>query len=123
MKSAVIDWITPKGQSLNPHIPRNAKAGRGFNHERTGTLLCPTGLDWTHPEYVPELPSRFSFKESPLRTKTKLINGQIQVAGDQWPVFLYANYMYDAEDPWNGLLRSGLLVSVSPSTTVQLMLW
>jgi hypothetical protein len=45
-------------------------------------------------------------------TKTKLISGQIQPAGDQWPVFLYANYSYDTEDPWNGLLRSGLLVSV-----------
>ena len=45
--------------------------------------------------------------------KTKLVSGQIQVAGDQWPVFLYANYTYDAEDPWNGLLWSGLLVSVS----------
>jgi hypothetical protein len=38
---------------------------------------------------------------------------RIQVSGDQWPVFLYANYTYNAEDPWNGLLRSGLLVSVS----------
>ena len=54
-----------------------------------------------------------SFKNAMLRTKTKLMNGQIQVAGDQWPVFLYVDYMYDPEDPWNGLLRSGLLVSVS----------
>ncbi|KIM63455.1 hypothetical protein SCLCIDRAFT_53690, partial [Scleroderma citrinum Foug A] len=35
----------------------------------------------------------------------------LQVAGDQWPIFLYANYTYDVEDPWNGLLQSGLLVS------------
>ena len=47
------------------------------------------------------------------RTRTKLANGEIQVAGDHWPIFLYANYTYDSEDPWNGLLRSGLLVSVS----------
>ena len=47
------------------------------------------------------------------RTRAKLVNGEIQVAGDQWPVFLYADYSYDAEDPWNGLLRSGLLVAVS----------
>ena len=47
------------------------------------------------------------------RTKAKLCNGQLQVAGDLWPIFLYADYSYDAEDPWNGLLRSGLLVSVS----------
>ncbi|KIJ58642.1 hypothetical protein HYDPIDRAFT_102277 [Hydnomerulius pinastri MD-312] len=108
MKGAIIDWITPKGQSLNPQIPRNVKSGRGFNHKRTGTLLCPAGLDWANNE-----------------TRLKLVNGQIQVAGDQWPVFLYANYTYDAEDPWNGLLCSGLLVSAfkhiftSPSSVDQ----
>ncbi|KIJ09521.1 hypothetical protein PAXINDRAFT_17395 [Paxillus involutus ATCC 200175] len=74
---------------LEPPHPRNVKSGRGFNHERTGALLCPAGLDWANNE-----------------TKLKLVNGQIQVAGDQWPVFLYANYTYDAEDPWNGLLLS-----------------
>lgn len=36
------------------------------------------------------------------------------VRGDQWPIFIYAGYSYDPEDPWNGLLRSSLLVSVSP---------
>ena len=30
MKGAIIDWITPKGQILNPHIPHNVKCGRGF---------------------------------------------------------------------------------------------
>ncbi|KIK25264.1 hypothetical protein PISMIDRAFT_9647 [Pisolithus microcarpus 441] len=25
MKATVIDWITPKGQTLSPHIPRNVK--------------------------------------------------------------------------------------------------
>ena len=47
------------------------------------------------------------------RTRAKLANSEIQVAGDQWPIFLYANYNYDPEDPWNGLLHSGLLVLVS----------
>ncbi|KAI5987823.1 hypothetical protein EDD15DRAFT_2173034 [Pisolithus albus] len=108
MKGAIIDWITPKGQSLSPHIPRNVKSGRGFNHECTGALLCPAGLDWTN-----------------IQTRTKLMNGEIQVPGDQWPVFLYADYSYDPEDPWNGLLRSGLLVSAykhiftSPSSVDQ----
>lgn len=35
------------------------------------------------------------------------------VAGDQWPIFLYHGYCYDSEDPWNGLFRSTILVSVS----------
>ncbi|KIM61426.1 hypothetical protein SCLCIDRAFT_25911 [Scleroderma citrinum Foug A] len=51
MKGAIIDWITPKGQSLTLHIPWNVKSGRGFNHERTGALLCPTGLDWNNTKY------------------------------------------------------------------------
>ena len=52
MKGPIIDWITPKGQSLTPHIPRNVKAGRGFNHDRTGALLCPAGLDWNNVAWV-----------------------------------------------------------------------
>ncbi|KAI5984589.1 hypothetical protein EDC04DRAFT_2873841 [Pisolithus marmoratus] len=108
MKGAIIDWITPKGQSLSPHIPCNMKSGRGFNHECTGALLCPAGLDWTN-----------------IQTRMKLMNGEIQVPGDQWPVFLYAGYTYDLDDPWNGLLHSGLLVSAykhiftSPSSVDQ----
>ncbi|KAF8836929.1 hypothetical protein BDN67DRAFT_910194, partial [Paxillus ammoniavirescens] len=53
----------------------NIKSGRGFHHEHTVALLCPAGLDWNKSD--------------------KLINGQIQVTGDQWLVFLYANYTYD----------------------------
>jgi hypothetical protein len=37
------------------------------------------------------------------RTKAKLQSGEIIVTGDQWPLFLYADYHYDSEDPWNGL--------------------
>jgi len=93
LKGAVLDWITPKGQALIPPLSRNVKSDRGFNHERTGALLCPAGLDWSNQE-----------------TKDKLRSGELAVSGDQWPIFLYAGYTYDAEDPWNGLLRSSLLV-------------
>ncbi|KAI6010323.1 hypothetical protein EDC04DRAFT_2871211 [Pisolithus marmoratus] len=94
MKAAIIDWITLKGQTLIPHIPRNVKTGQGFHHKCTATLLCPTGYEWENAE-----------------TKVKLHSGQLQVAGDQWPLFLYADYSDDTDDPWNGLLHSGLLVS------------
>jgi hypothetical protein len=47
------------------------------------------------------------------RVKEKLREGTILVAGDQWPIVLYAGYRYDPEDPWNGLLRSNILVNVS----------
>lgn len=46
------------------------------------------------------------------RVKEKLRSGEMAVSGDQWPVFLYYGYNYDPEDPWNGLFRSTLLISV-----------
>ena len=50
LKGAILDWITPRGQPLNPSLSRNVKIDRGFHHERTGALLCPVGLDWSNNE-------------------------------------------------------------------------
>lgn len=50
LKGAVIDWITPMGQTLTPPLTRNKKDDRGFKHERTGALLCPIDLDWSNSE-------------------------------------------------------------------------
>jgi hypothetical protein len=50
LKGAILDWITPRGQSLNPPLARNIKSDRGFHHERTGALLCPAGFDWSEVE-------------------------------------------------------------------------
>ncbi|KAG2051253.1 hypothetical protein BDR06DRAFT_983656 [Suillus hirtellus] len=92
LKSAVLDWISPKGDTIQPHLHRNSKIDRGFNHELTGSLLCPAGMDWNNPE-----------------TKENLWSGETLVCRDQWPIFLYAQYTYDLDDPWCGLLRSRLL--------------
>ncbi|KAG1886261.1 hypothetical protein F4604DRAFT_1878077 [Suillus subluteus] len=94
LKSAVLNWIAPKGAAIRPPLHRNSKINRGFNHELTGSLLCPAGLDWKDPE-----------------TRENLRSGKMSVCGDQWPIFLYTHHTYDADDPWCGLLRSRLLVS------------
>ena len=52
MGSPIVDWITPKGQSLVPHIPWNTKSGHGLNHNHTGAFLCPAGLDWKNIKWV-----------------------------------------------------------------------
>ncbi|KAG1749185.1 hypothetical protein EDD22DRAFT_981850 [Suillus occidentalis] len=77
-----------------PPLSRNIKSDRGFNHEVTGALLCPAGLDWFNAE-----------------TKESLKSGETTVRGDQWPMFIYAGYDYDPEDPWKGLLKSEILIS------------
>ena len=50
LKGAVLDWVTPRGQSLVPPLACNVKVDCGFNHEQTGAVLCPAGLDWSNPE-------------------------------------------------------------------------
>ncbi|KAJ3537562.1 hypothetical protein NMY22_g5540 [Coprinellus aureogranulatus] len=92
LKSAVIDWISP-ADGLRPPLHRNSKTDRGFFHEVTGALLCPTSLDWTDPE-----------------VKNQLKNKEIITSGDDWPVFLYCDEKFDSADPWRGLLRGRLLV-------------
>lgn len=52
LKSAILDWISPKGEAIQPPLHRNSKIDRGFNHELTGSLLCPAGLDWSDSQYV-----------------------------------------------------------------------
>ncbi|KAG6913971.1 hypothetical protein DXG01_003232 [Tephrocybe rancida] len=94
LKSVIIDWIMPAGKSLTPLISRHIKTDRGFHHERTGELLCPTGKDWSDPI-----------------VRQKLNSGETLVQGDEWPVFIYAGYSYDSEVPWTGAFRSTLLLN------------
>jgi hypothetical protein len=118
MKSTVIDWITPPGQNLSPPLSRKVKTTRGFHHERTSALLCPAGVDWSVPKYalLYQSPARCSQQVDSMKTKLK--SGEMSVWGDQWPLFLYADLAYDPDDPWNGLLRSQLLVAVCENYSV-----
>jgi len=93
LKSAIVDWLSPPGVPLHPPIARNIKTDRGFNHEVTGALLCPAGVDWSN-----------------LEVREKLRTGELSVSGDQWPLLLYKDYRFDENDPWQGLLRSVILV-------------
>jgi hypothetical protein len=40
------------------------------------------------------------------RVKEKLRSGELNVSGDQWPVFLYSGYNHDPHDPWHGLFKA-----------------
>ncbi|KAG2050583.1 hypothetical protein BDR06DRAFT_983905 [Suillus hirtellus] len=89
LKSAVLEWLVPRGQAVIPPLFWNIKSDCRFNHEVTSALL-----------FVIISP----------RTKQSLKSGETAVHGDQWPMFLYAGYDYDPEDPWKGLLKSKILI-------------
>ncbi|TEB36975.1 hypothetical protein FA13DRAFT_1622502, partial [Coprinellus micaceus] len=93
LKAAVVDWITPLNEVLKPPLQRNVKSDRGFLHPRTGELLCPVNMDWNDTKIRRELKS-----------------GHLVPSGDMWPRFLFRNYEYNTSDPWDGLLRSAILV-------------
>lgn len=44
--------------------------------------------------------------------KEKLKSGELHVKGYQWPIFLYADLIYDRDNPWDGLLRNNIIVTV-----------
>jgi len=43
----------------------------------------------------------------------KLSSSEMPVQGDQWPMLVYADQVYDPCEPWEGLFRSKILVWVS----------
>lgn len=45
MKGPILDWLSAS-EVLTPSLHRRNKSPRGYNHPRTGALLCPTGLEW-----------------------------------------------------------------------------
>src|ERR1700759_3107887 len=47
------------------------------------------------------------------RTKEQLRSTDTMISGDQWPLFVYSGCEFDPEDPWRGLFKSSILVSVS----------
>jgi len=57
------------------------------------------------------IPSRVLTRQS--RIRAKLVSGEMAVRGDQWPLLVYARQEFDAEEPWDGLFRSELLIWVS----------
>ncbi|KZP11148.1 hypothetical protein FIBSPDRAFT_962474 [Athelia psychrophila] len=94
LKTGIVDWITPRGQALTPTLFRNNKSDRGFNHPRTGELLCPAAWDW-----------------SDEAVKRGLRSGERAIPGEQWPAFIYEDNQYDSTNPWQGLFRGALLVT------------
>jgi hypothetical protein len=86
---------------------------RGFHHDTTGALLCPTSLDWDDPAFASLVHAHFHDSSLFFSVRDQLRSGELTIPGDQWPIFIWADQKYDPEDPWKGLLKGRLLVSVS----------
>ncbi|KAG1739740.1 hypothetical protein EDB19DRAFT_1895445 [Suillus lakei] len=81
------------------------KGASGARGDNTKTLKSAI-LKWLVPRGQAVIPPL----SRNIKTKQSLKSGETAVRGDQWPIFLYAGYVYDPEDPWKGLLRSEILI-------------
>jgi hypothetical protein len=111
LKGPVLDWIVPPGQSLTPPLARNVKWIVGI----TMSVPVPSFAlqEWTGTMLSMLLNSVSDYLLNLIESiKEQLRGGELVIPGDQWPVFLYANSTFDAEDPWKGVFRSSILVSV-----------
>ncbi|KAG2005518.1 hypothetical protein CC2G_001918 [Coprinopsis cinerea AmutBmut pab1-1] len=93
LKPAIIDWLVPPGEVLQPSLARNIKADRGFHHERTGYLLAPPGIDWGDDEI-----------------KRQLRDNELIVKAQDWPRFLWKDEVHNPEKPWEGFLQNDIIV-------------
>ncbi|TFK18410.1 hypothetical protein FA15DRAFT_567730, partial [Coprinopsis marcescibilis] len=95
LRQRIVQWIIDdSGGVLSPPIHKSSKKDRGFKHYWTGKLLCPTGIDWDNEE-----------------NRSDLRSGKKVIPGDAWPTFCFKDYVYNDEDPYEGLLKSDLLVT------------
>ncbi|KAH6901412.1 hypothetical protein BKA70DRAFT_1374771 [Coprinopsis sp. MPI-PUGE-AT-0042] len=106
LKGVILDWITPRGQCLQPPLMRNVKTDRGFYHPQTGELLCPINLDWNNPHGSSQITLRFLSEQG----------RAYELVPSLWRVMTglcscYKDYKYYLQDVWKGLFRSALLVS------------
>ena len=55
--------------------------------------------------------------------RKQLKNKELSISGSHWPVFVYKNETYEAENPWKGLFRNELLVKASLNAFPGSRLW
>ncbi|TDL15716.1 hypothetical protein BD410DRAFT_732289, partial [Rickenella mellea] len=93
IKINIVEWIRMKpDEELTPALLPKQKTGRGFNHPRTGFLLCPANMNWEDP-----------------KVQDGLKSGEIDPYEDT-PMFMYEGYKYYPLEPWKGFFKSSILV-------------
>ncbi|KAG2746088.1 hypothetical protein P692DRAFT_201691761, partial [Suillus brevipes Sb2] len=94
LKELIATWVNQEFRP-SPLIKPNDKHSRGFISDTCGKLLCPAEWDWDK-----------SSVKAGIRDRTS----EYIVSENSWPLFVYENYRYNADDLEEGFLKSRLLV-------------
>ncbi|OJA17327.1 hypothetical protein AZE42_11133 [Rhizopogon vesiculosus] len=95
LKRAVADWLMDCIPCPAPPIKPYDKRGRGLNHDVTGRLICPVDYNWD---------------DSNNRQAIRGYHPDYMITASSWPMFLYANRLYDHQNPRTGLFQGELLL-------------
>ena len=91
-----------------------SKTDYSFQNEWTGLLLCPISMNWDDEKCVCSSYNNAFSMTIILSVKDKLRSNSNLAPTNIWPRFFYPRDTFDAADLWDGLLRSEILVLVSP---------
>ncbi|KAF8835229.1 hypothetical protein BDN67DRAFT_913391 [Paxillus ammoniavirescens] len=95
LKVAVATWLMEQTPHPEPIIHSRDKAGRGFNHDVTGRLLCPVDYNWG---------------DLSVRAAICDYHPDFLVTHFSWPRYLYEGGSYDPQNPCKGLFKGELLL-------------
>ncbi|KAG0695753.1 hypothetical protein DFH29DRAFT_1005161 [Suillus ampliporus] len=108
LKRAVADWLMECIPCPDPLIKLYDKQGQGLNNDATGRLICPVDYNWD---------------DSDIRQAIRDYHPDYMITASSWPMFLYANGLYNHQNPRAGLFQGELLLKAfkyiftSPTST------
>jgi hypothetical protein len=119
LRHAIASFIY-RDRELKPKLVEQNKSDRGFKHEELARLLCPAdSIEDYDNDTEGYILSFFLFSKIYAilySTRQKLLRGEINCAVngqvENWGLYLFKNYEYDAENPDTGLFRSEVLMRV-----------
>ncbi|KAG1810746.1 hypothetical protein EV424DRAFT_1542864 [Suillus variegatus] len=94
LKDLIATWVNQDFRP-SPLLRSDDKQLRGFIHDLCGKLLCPAEWDWSNDRV-----------KAGIRERTS----DYIVSENSWPLFVYDNYTFNANDLEKGLFMSKILV-------------
>ncbi|GBE82985.1 hypothetical protein SCP_0500280 [Sparassis crispa] len=98
LRERIINYIPDFGDGYPTLKPQDSKWKRGFQSTTTGCLLCPQSM-------------LSDFLAEPDGFCRQVCDGEIDVASDEFPSFLYDQDLYDPDELDAGLLKGPVLLS------------
>jgi hypothetical protein len=118
IKQSTFVYLEAGQKPIKVDLELKDKASHGLNHPDLGWLLIPAERlhDWDpHPKMYVNQSKRSPVDNFP-SVRDEFNTRVLKIWGRDMPTFLYEDYMYNPNDPEEGLFRGPFLVCVSANS-------